>query len=103
MLTLGILDHAVSTAAQQPLPIAPTNSQSAPPTVTDEAPARLARLRRAATGVMGGQAAAVWLETPSAALGGLAPVDLAADSNEGYQEAFGQLMSDHQPKQCEDG
>jgi hypothetical protein len=103
MQTLGVLDKTVPTAAQQPLPFAPTNSYSAPPPAAGEAPARLARLRRVATGVMGDQAAAVWLETPSAALGGLAPIDLAADSNEGCHEALRQLMSDHQPKQCEDG
>ena len=64
-------DYAIC-AVQQPLPFVLMQGQPAAPPAADEAPARLAELRRVAAAVMGDQAAEAWMAAPTPALGGLA-------------------------------
>jgi len=96
------LDDTVTTAAQQPLPFALIDGQPAPSPAADDPTARLAKLRQVATTVMGDRAEG-WIANPTPALGGLAPVDLAADSEEGCQEAIRHLIATHPPRGAGDG
>lgn len=70
-----------------------------------QAPSRTAALRHVAEQVFGHvNQANTWLTTPSAALGGLSPADLAEEGDEGSQLALQALIRSHRaPLEPDDG
>ena len=83
-------------AAQQPLAYELVEERLVLSAEEHQMPARLAALRRIADGVFGSPSQTdAWLITPSPDFGGLAPADLANDSEEGGQLVLRTLIRWH--------
>ena len=83
-------------AAQQPLAYALKEGRLVLSAEHHQAPSRLATLRHIAKGVFGNpKQVDAWMATASSDLGGLAPADLAIDSEEGSQLVLRTLIRWH--------